>query len=127
MFLSYDDIFEKLEIGDFFYDKNLQRFQVLDKLTTNFFIKELIFDDDDGNLKSIYNYTKLTRFLISMGINKNLQKNSFWNKTILLTEESANKLILKKQNDIIIEYNKLLKIGFQTGIINQEELKELTK
>lgn len=124
-FISYDYIFNNFKEGDIFYDRELRRFEMV-KTFTHGLIKEIVIVDENGYESSVYNYTKLSRIILSTGLPfHRIKKSIFWDKLILLSEECADELIEEEQGDIIIEYKDMLKDGVETGIISKKEYKEL--
>jgi hypothetical protein len=125
MFISYQYIFDNFKNGDVFYDKELQRFEFVEKKQYANSLKEIKIIDHEGSDASIYNYTKLSRILLSMGYSGNLKKSIFWDKNILLTEDFADSLLDEQHENIIIEYKNMLEMGVKNGLISKKEYKEL--
>jgi len=123
-FISYDYIFNFLKPGDIFFDKELKGFYLLEKIE-NGILKELKIVDEDGSCFSIYNYTTVSRILLSMGIFKRIKQTIYWDKSILLSEEFANELLDKQHEEIVIDYKNMLKDGMKNGLITEKEFNEL--
>lgn len=123
-FISYEYVFDNFQEGDSFYDRKLLKFEFLSKKDFGL-IKQINLIDENGKFSSVYNYTKLSRILISMGLFKRLKKCIFWDKQILLTEKMADDILDDTNNQIIEEYIEMLKNGVENGIISNDEYNEL--
>lgn len=123
-FISYEYIFNNFKDGDVFYDSQLRRFEFVEVKDLGM-IKEIISIDEEGNLCSVYNYTKLSRILMSMGMFKRAKKWVFWDKNLLLTEQCADELLDDEHENIINEYKNMLSEGFNNGLISEKEYHEL--
>jgi len=123
-FISYDYIFDNFKEGDVFFTKDLKAYFFMWKLK-NGIIKELRIIDEDDVESSVYNYTMVSRILISMGLVKRIKQTIYWDKSILLSKECADELLDKQHDKIIIEYKTMLEDGKKNGLINEKEYKEL--
>ena len=123
-FISYDYIFENFKEGDVFFTKELKAYFLVCKLK-NGIIKELIVVDEENIKSSIYNYTMVSRILISTGIVKRIKQTIYWNKSILLTKECADELLDEQHDKIVTEYKTMLEDGKKNGLISEKEFKEL--
>ena len=124
-FISYDYIFDNFKEGDVFFTKELKAYFLLEK-SKNGIIKELIVVDEDEVESSVYNYTMVSRILISTGIVKRIKQTIYWNKSILLTKECADELLDNQHEKIVTEYKSMLEDGKKNGLISEKEFKELT-
>ena len=123
-FISYEYIFNNFQPEDVFYDKELRKYTVT-KIIKNGSIKEIRVIDNYSTVSSIFNYTKLTRILLSMGISSRMKDYVFWDKPLLLSEDFADELIDEQHKEIIEEYKNMLSDGLQKGLIGETEYIEL--
>jgi predicted N-acyltransferase len=124
-FISYEYVFNNFHPEDSFYDKELMRYEVIQTSLNNGMVKEIKVVDESGSISSIYNLTKLTRILLSMGITSRIKNYIFWDKPLLLTEDFADKLMDEQHKDIVDEYKNMLLDGVQKGLISDKEYREL--
>ena len=106
-FISYEYIYNNFKDGDVFYDRQLRRFEFVEVKDLGM-VKEIISIDEEGNFCSVYNYTKLSRILLSMSMFKRAKKWIFWDKNVLLIEQCADELLDDEHENIIDEYKKIL-------------------
>ena len=123
-FISYEYIFNNFKDGDVFYDRQLRRFEFVE-IKDSGVVKEIISIDEEGDFCSIYNYTKLSRILLSMGMFKRAKIWILWDKNVLLTEQCADELLDDEHENIIKEYKNMLSEGFNNGLISEKEYHEL--
>lgn len=117
--LTYKDIYNYYEIGNVFYDKNLNEYYLIQKY---FELDDqvIIYTDILGQQTIIHSLTLRTRLLLSLGINKVITS-IHWNKPLFYTFKQYQILKTIKMNDILKEYDTVMKDGLEKGIITEEE------
>jgi len=131
-FISYKDIYDSSYMDDVFYDRELNEYWILNTHDNNGKIKSVTFQIvirskdkiEFGKELTVYNVTLRSRILLSLGINK-IKPSIYWDKRIFLSKNCGK--ILKEMNtdEILVEYEKTLKDGFNDGFLTEEEYKTL--
>jgi len=132
-FISYQNIFDLSYMDDVFYDRELNEYKIINT-HENGKIKSVTFQIvirskdkiEFGKEITVYNITLRSRLLLSLGINiNNIKTSIYWDKRIFLSKNCGQ--ILKEMNtvDILVEYEKTLKDGFDNGFLTEEEYKTL--
>jgi len=125
--ISYKHIYRYYKKGSFFYDKELNKFQVVNKLQ-NGMMKLIVYSNADGKNHTTYNITKASRILLYLGIEfLKIKENVHWDKKLFYSEDYTNKLKKQNQKQILIDYENTLKEGIKKGIITKEEYETLKK